>query len=149
MLIQKLFMRVCARAGMRVRGDGNFFYLCATSYGNIDCYCTSTQNVIKIKSTTLLNFEDFEKPKLQFSRQIPIYTLSPYATLEMRQLQSSSASVIACMQFLRCMCQYEGSKDGHSAALIEMSRKTLQNVQLTCCFAAQLFSLLVEVEMVV
>ena len=40
-----------------------FLYLSATSHGNIDYYFTYTQNVIKTKSSTLLNFKDFEKPK--------------------------------------------------------------------------------------
>ena len=37
------------------------------------CRPTLTHKFIKTKSTTLLNFEDFEKPKWHFSRQIPIY----------------------------------------------------------------------------
>ncbi len=52
-----------------------FLYLSMTSYGNIDYYGTQTQNVIKNKSTTLLNLKDIEKPKRHFSRQIPIYPL--------------------------------------------------------------------------
>ena len=43
-----------------------FLYLSANSYRNIDYYCTQTQNVIKTKSTTLLNFEYFEKPICNF-----------------------------------------------------------------------------------
>ena len=53
-----------------------FLYLSANSYRNIDYYCTQTQNVIKTKSTTLLNFEYFEKPICHFFWQIPIYTLA-------------------------------------------------------------------------
>ena len=48
-----------------------FLYLSANSYRNIDYYCTQTQNVIKTKSTTLLNFEYFEKPICNFFWQIP------------------------------------------------------------------------------
>ena len=43
-----------------------FLYFSANSYRNIDYYCTQTQNVIKTKSTTLLNFEYFEKPICNF-----------------------------------------------------------------------------------
>ena len=43
-----------------------FLYLSANSYRNIDYYCTQKQKVIKTKSTTLLNFEYFEKPICNF-----------------------------------------------------------------------------------
>ena len=43
-----------------------FLYLSASSYRNIDYYCSQTQKVIKTKIMTLLNFEYLEKPICNF-----------------------------------------------------------------------------------
>ena len=70
-----------------------FLYLSANSYRNIDYYCTQTQNVIKTESTTLLNFEYFEKPICNFFWQIPIYK---YNSANLQSQSSSTYINIIC-----------------------------------------------------